>query len=147
MQYGALREPLLIVSPWFEERRREYQDHLLALSQTGQYDPWITFFCEGIWAQSVSTMERVEKLLDYQEELRELVRSKNIRGVAARIAEDLVGNPMIQPTWAAKHYAVSYQAANKGIQRLLDEGVLEEMTGRSYGRIFASPRVLVLVQG
>src|ERR1700730_10939459 len=130
MQYGTLREPLLIVSPWFEERRREYQDHLLALSQTGDYDPWVAFFCEGIRAQAVSTAERVEKLLDHQAELRELVRSRNIRGVAARIAEDLIGNPMIQPTWAAKHYGVSYQAANHGMQRLLEEQVLEEMTGR-----------------
>jgi Fic family protein len=146
MQYKALREPLLIVSPWFEERRRDYQDHLLALSQTGDYDPWVAFFCEGIRAQAVSTMERVEKLLDYQEELRELLRSRNIRGVAARIAEDLIGTPMIQPTWAAKHYGVSYQAANNGIQRLLEEGVLEEMTGRSYGRMFASRYVLALLQ-
>lgn len=147
MQYGVLREPLLIVSPWFEERRREYQDHLLALSQTGDYDPWIAFFCEGIWAQAESTIDRVDKLLDYQEELRRLVRDKNIRGVAARIAEDLIGNPMIQPTWAAKHYGVSYQAANNGIQRLLIEGVLDELTGRTYGRVFASSYVLGLVQG
>ena len=146
MQYGVLREPLLVVSPWFEERRREYQDQLLALSQTGEYDPWVAFFCEGIRAQAVSTMERVEKLLDYQAELRELVRTRNIRGVGARIAEDLIGNPMIQPTWAAKHYGVSYQAANNGMQRLLDEHVLEEMTGRRYDRMFASRRVLALLQ-
>jgi cell filamentation protein, protein adenylyltransferase len=147
MQYRALREPLLIVSPWFEERRRDYQDHLLALSQTGDYDSWVAFFCEGIRAQAVSTLERVEKLLDYQVELRDLVRNRNIRGVAARIAEDLIGTPMIQPTWAAKHYGVSYQAANTGIQRLLEEQVLEEMTGRSYRRIFASRTVLSLLQG
>jgi len=146
MQYGVLREPLLVVSPWFEERRREYQDHLLTLSQTGDYAPWVAFFCEGIRAQAVSTMERVEKLLDYQAELRELVRSRNIRGVAARIAEDLIGNPMIQPTWAAKHYGVSYQAANQGMQRLLGEQVLEEMTGRRYDRMFGSRRVLALLQ-
>lgn len=30
---GALiREPLLVVSPWFEQRRAEYQDALLRLS-------------------------------------------------------------------------------------------------------------------
>jgi Fic family protein len=145
MQHGAIRDPLLIVSPWFEERRREYQDHLLALSQTGDYNPWVTFFCEGIRAQAIATFNRVEGLLDYQEELRVLVREKNIRGVAARIAEDLIGIPMIQPTWAARHYAVSYQAANNGIQRLLAESVLEEMTGRNYDRIFGSQRVLALI--
>lgn len=146
MQYGVLREPLLIVSPWFEERRRDYQDQLLGLSQTGDYDAWVAFFCEGIRAQAVSTMERVEKLLEYQAELRELVRSRNIRGIAARIAEDLIGNPMIQPTWAARRYGVSYQAANNGVQRLLAEGVLEEMTGRRYDRMFASRRILALLQ-
>jgi Fic family protein len=145
MQYGTLRDPLLIVSPWFEERRREYQDHLLTLSQTGDYNPWVTFFCEGIQAQATSTLSRVESLLDYQKELRALVREKNIRGVAARIAEDLIGVPVIQPTWAARHYGVSYQAANNGIQRLFDEQVLEEITGRNYDRVFGSRRVLGLI--
>ncbi|MEO8093273.1 MAG: Fic family protein [bacterium] len=143
---GVLRDPLLIVSPWFEARRRDYQDQLLELSQTGKFDAWVGFFCEGIRAQALSTMERVEDLLEQQRQIRRLVDEKKIRGVAVRIAEDLIETPMVRATYAAKQYGVSYQAANQGIKRLVNEGILEEITGRTYGRVFASQRILTILQ-
>jgi len=36
MRAGALRYPLLNLSPWLEARRTEYQDELLSLSQHGR---------------------------------------------------------------------------------------------------------------
>lgn len=48
MQYGVLRFPILIVSPWFEARRLEYQNHLLRVSQTGDFDPLGTLLCRGL---------------------------------------------------------------------------------------------------
>jgi Fic family protein len=35
---AAIREPLLVVSPWFEQRRDRYQDALLELSCDGNWD-------------------------------------------------------------------------------------------------------------
>jgi Fic family protein len=146
MQDGVLRDPLLVVSPWFETRRRAYQDQLLSVSQTGDFDSWVAFFCEGLQAQADATLERVERLLAYQQQLRDACRERNIRGVASRMAEDLIGNPLLRPSRAAKEYGVSYQAANKAIARLANEGIIEEMTGRRYGRIFRSPGVLEILQ-
>lgn len=147
MQYGAIHYPLLIVSPWFEARRREYQDHLLEVSRTGDFDPWIRFFAEGLRAQAEQTVGRVEALLDYQDEMRRKVREGNIRGVRARLMEDLVGQPIISVPWAEEKYGVSYQAVNEAVRRLVGDGVLEEMTGRNYNRLFAAPRVLAIVEG
>ena len=44
MLRGVLDEPVLTVSPWLEERRERYQAELLALSMTGDWDPWVNFF-------------------------------------------------------------------------------------------------------
>jgi Fic family protein len=146
MRDRQLSIPVLVVSPWFEARRREYQDQLLDLSATGDFDAWVAFFCEGIRAQAVTTQERVQSLLDYQVEAREICRRKKIRGVASRVAEDLIGNPMLTPTRIAEEYGVSYQAANKAILRLEQEDLLTEITGRKYGRMFASDDVLRILQ-
>jgi len=146
MQYGAIHYPLLIVSPWFEARRREYQDHLLEVSQTGEFDPWVRFFAEGLRAQADETVRRVEALLDYQDEMRDAVRRGNVRGVRARIMEDIVGQPIISVTWAETQYGVSYQAVNEAVRRLVKDGVLLEMTGRNYNRLFAAPRVLAIIE-
>lgn len=147
MQYGGLHYSLLIVSPWFEARRRDYQDELIRVSQTGNFDPWVRFFSEGLRAQADETLRRIEALLDYQDQMRNLVRDRRIRGVRAQIMEDIVGQPVIAVPWAKDHYGVSYQAANEAVAKLVEDGILQEMTGRNYDRIFASGRVLAIVEG
>jgi Fic family protein len=146
LQDEVLRDPLLVVSPWFEARRREYQDQLLSLSQTGDFDAWISFFCEGIRSQALSTLDRVERLLSYQQDVRERCQREKVRGVATRIAENLIGNPILQTTRAGRQYSVSYQAANKAIAKLVELGLLEETTGRNYGRTYRAPGVLEILQ-
>jgi Fic family protein len=146
MRYEVLHYSLLIVSPWFEARRLEYQDALLSVSQTGDFDPWIKFFSDGLRAQADETFVRIAELLDYQDELRALIRDRGIRGVRAQIMEDIVGQPIIAVPWAAQRYGVSYQAANEAIAKLVDAEILEEMTGRNYDRLFAARRVLRIIE-
>lgn len=141
MQSGALRQPLLIVSPWFEARRSRYQDGLLSLSQTGDWSRWVEFFAEALRDQARATHQQVEALLRCREEVRVKIRSGELRGVAGRIAEDLIEIPVITSTWAKDRYGVSYQAANSAMAKLVAEGLLVEATGRNYGRIFAAPKV------
>lgn len=59
---GLLSQSLLSVSPWFERRREDYQDHLAAVSATGDWDPWIRFFAEGIQSSALDTAERLLEL-------------------------------------------------------------------------------------
>ena len=47
---GVLTEPTLTVSSWFEARRTDYYDHLLAVSTRGDWDPFIGFFAAGLRA-------------------------------------------------------------------------------------------------
>jgi hypothetical protein len=42
---------------------------------------------------------------------------------------------------------VPHQAANEAIAKLVKDGILEEMTGRNYARLFASRRVLRILEG
>jgi Fic family protein len=65
MRQEVLRHPILVVSPWFEARRLEYQDALLALSQTGIWDDWVRFFATGVGAAAATTHERVDELVSW----------------------------------------------------------------------------------
>lgn len=146
MTERALREALLEVSPWLEARRAEYQDQLFALSKTGNWDQWVRFFATAVRDQSASAVDRVNALIQYQSELRELLWSKSVRGGAAmHIAENLVGQPVITVTWAARLCNVTFPAANYAIRRLVSFGILEEVTGRDYGRVFVARPVLRIV--
>jgi Fic family protein len=142
---GALiREPLLVVSPWFEERRDRYQDALLRLSLSGDWDAWIAFFAEGVAASAAESQRKVERLVDLQEELRSAVQSAGRRGVAERLAADLVGRPYITLRDVVQEYELSKQGASKAIKSLLELGILEPSNLRPSGkaRLYVAPTVV-----
>ena len=123
---GALiREPLLVVSPWFEQRRAQYQDALLALSCSGDWDAWVAFFAEGVAASAAASQRKVEALVALQMEHRERVQRAGKRGVAERLAADLVGIPYVHRTGVMRRYGLTGQGAANAIRALVDLGLLE----------------------
>jgi Fic family protein len=144
---GALiREPLLIVSPWFEARREEYQTALLELSFNGDWDAWIAFFAEGVAASAAESQRKVERLVMLQEDLRSRVQGAGKRGVAERLAADLVGLPYITRADVAHRYDLSGQGAINSINTLIGLGILEQSSMRSRnGRLYVAPEVVRVV--
>lgn len=145
---GALiREPLLVVSPWFEQRREQYQDGLLALSCSGDWDAWIAFFAEGVAAAAIESQTKVEKLVALQGAYRSQVQKAGKRGVAERLAADLVGSPYLTRRVVAKQYGLSYQGAINAINTLIALGILQDadarvIRGMKGTRVFEAPAVV-----
>jgi Fic family protein len=141
---GALiREPLLVVSPWFEQRRDQYQDALLELSCDGDWDAWINFFAQGVAASAAESQRKVERLGELQDDLRGRVQAAGKRGVSERLAADLVGAPYVTRADVAERHGVSGQAAISAINTLVDLGILQraEFNSRRRGRVFFAPEV------
>jgi Fic family protein len=123
---GALiREPLLVVSPWFEQRRGQYQDQLLELSVDGDWDRWIAFFAEGVAASATESQTKVERLVALQADLRARVQAARKRGAAEQVAADLVGQPFITSGDVARRNDLSPQGAINVIRTLTDLKILE----------------------
>ncbi|GAA1840209.1 hypothetical protein GCM10009687_01520 [Asanoa iriomotensis] len=142
-----LRFPLLNLSPWLERRRREYQDHLLQCSVTGEFDAWIRFFSEAARAQATRAVAKIEALHDWRDHALALIRGSGASGrLISAITEDLIGYPLLTPKTAANRYDATYPGANKAIDRLVQLGILRERTGRRYGRVFAAPEVLRIIE-
>ena len=141
---GELRYPVLNISPWLEQHRAEYQDALLRVSQTGQWDQWVSFIAAAIHAEALDVIARVDRLLVLRDSFRQALRGS--KGVSLRIADDLIGYPMITATLAASLYRVSYQAANSAIAKLVDKGILRQRTSGRYDRIFQCDSVLAALE-
>lgn len=144
---GALiREPLLVVSPWFEQRREQYQDALLGLSITGDWDSWIAFFSEGVAASASESQRKVERLVALQNDMRARVQAAGKRGASERLAADLVGLPFVTRADVATRYTLSGQGAINAINTLVDLGILhltEIRTNR--GALFVAREVVDIV--
>ena len=146
MRQGVLRHPILVVSPWFEARRTEYQDALLALSQTGDWNDWVHFFATGVAAAAETTHERVDALISWQEETLLRVREAGISGVAERVAGELIGTPILHAGRVKSHHKVSHQAAMNALRRLAELGIVQEKTRNGRISFTASPVVQLLSQ-
>lgn len=146
LRAGAIAEGLLAVSPWFEARRQDYQDQLLEVSRTGDFDQWIQFFCEGLHARALATTQAVSALIAYADELRDLAAKERLTGVIVHVLSTLIGQPVLTARSLADTHDVTAQTAYAVIDRLSRLGVLTELTGRSYGRVFAAHRVLEIVR-
>lgn len=125
MRGALIREPLLVVSPWFEQRRVAYQDALLEVSCTGNWDAWIAFFAEGVSASARESQLKVERLVSLQDALRRRVQNAGKRGKAEQVAADLVGMPFITMPDVAAAYRLSQQGAINVVRALQRIGILE----------------------
>ncbi|MDP9433920.1 MAG: Fic family protein [Actinomycetota bacterium] len=143
---GAMRYPVLNLSPWFEPRKDAYKDALLAVSRTGDYAPWLCFFFEAVMAQAEDAVRRIEALMTARAEFLEVLREDRARGVVLEIVEDLIGYPVITPTEAAALHNVTYPPAARAVSRLERLGILKEITGSNYGRIYVCERVMRIVE-
>src|SRR5262249_7374281 len=109
MSSGTLSEPTLTVSPWFEARRAEYFDRLLAVSTNGNWDGWIRFFASGIAASARETATQLRDLLAAQARLKATVRAAGIRAeTAMRVIDFAVAQPIFTVRQVEQHLAVSY---------------------------------------
>ncbi|MDQ3955734.1 MAG: Fic family protein [Actinomycetota bacterium] len=144
---GALSVPILNISPYLQARREEYQDLLRRVSATGDFDTWVAFFCEGIRAQSLAGLEKTHRLLQLRDVMVEKLRSRNVRGMAIKVAEDLIGRPVLTTTEVRDLYGVKYQSASNIIQTLVSAGLLEDIPWRKNRRLFFSQEIIDIYEG
>jgi len=127
------------------EREDQYQSHLFNVSATGDFDQWISFFCEALIAHSREAVACAGELLALRQRLLDDARRARIRGVGFMLAGDLIGYPMLTARMVKDLYEVSPQAANNAVGRLAEVGILRERTNRTYARIFSCDAVLAIV--
>jgi len=146
LQSGAIRHPAITVSPWFFRYRERYQDELLAVSCTGDWNPWVQFFCQAIVAQCDALIAGAMQLFDWLNTSRERVNQRRWAGAIYDVLTELTQWPMISVASISNRHEMTPTAASNIVNHLVEIGVLEEMTGRSYGRMFGAISVMKIVE-
>ncbi len=123
-----------------------YQDELQNLSMTGDFDRWIAFFCEGIRAQAEASASKITELLTFQQHAIAKARGSGRRNLSVDIASDLIERPVLTVSAAKRHYDVSFPAANNAVARLVELGLLTEITGKDHDRVFRSDQVVRILE-
>ncbi|MDQ3674569.1 MAG: Fic family protein [Gemmatimonadota bacterium] len=133
---GFLPTPLLYLSAYFDRHKEEYKDRLLAVSQQDQWDEWIGFFLTGVAEQSREAIAMSDRLLALQSAYRDQLTGPRVSVNQARLVDFLFEHPAVTASQVARRLDVSTRGAYDLIKRLVERGILEEVTGRSYNQIF-----------
>ena len=146
LRSGAIRQPAITISPWLLKKRDEYQEELLAVSCTGNWNGWVSLFCEAVTAQCTSLILGAQRLTDWLTASRRKLDERRWTGKIYRVLEGLVEWPITTVADTATRYEVASPTANSIISHLAEVGILTEMTGRSYARSFGALEVMRIVE-
>jgi Fic family protein len=143
---GCLTQPLLYLSSYLERNKDEYMDHLLRVSQSGDWVPWLEFFLEGVAVQARTAVDRSNELLT----LRDLYKTKWIEQststVILRLIDMIFERPAVTITGVANALGITFRAAQMNVEKLESDHVLKEVTGKSRNRVYLAPAIIKIIE-
>ncbi len=141
IESGCLSQPLLYLSAYFEQRRAAYYGALSEGRRSGDLKPWIRLFLDAIAVQSVDAARRADELTKLEGEYRRKIQSSRSR-VTHLLVDLLFANMYVSASMVAQKLNVTPLSARTSIVDLEERGILEEITGRKKGRIYAAREIV-----
>jgi Fic family protein len=147
VEKGMLSHPLIQLSAYFEQHRSEYYDHLLRVSQTGEWQPWVQYFLDAVRQESAEAVRRTQAILSLRNHYREKMEAAGASAQALKVVDDLFVTPATTINAVAKRLRASYPTADALVRKLVRAGILREDQRRRRNRVFQASEILKLVQG
>jgi Fic family protein len=139
----VLREPMLYLSLFLKQQRSRYYELLEAVRKDGEWEAWITFFCQGVTAVAESSVSTARRLLALAESDRErLARLGRKAGSAAAVQHALLRTPVCTIPRLAKRTGLTLPTIAKALDVLLDRRIVSETTGKKRNRVYRYDRYL-----
>ncbi len=146
-QWKLLPQPLLYLSGFFEKNRSEYYNLLLAVSQRGRWEEWLSFFLTGIRDQSRVTTRCVQGLQTLRAKYYGLHADKRDGLRLNKLVDYLIGSPIVTIKQIENGLGLTdYKIAQRYVTKLQDEGILREITGKTRNRLFRADEILRVIE-
>jgi len=143
IERGRLSQPLLYLSAYIEAHRQEYFDLLQRVKTHGDWNSWLYYFLRGVEVTSKQAVRQAGALMDLREKLHIEIRSKP---KAVALIDPLFANPYMTVSRAAELLNVSLPTARQVVKALEESGMLQEITGRAWGKTYVATRILKLIE-
>lgn len=133
MEREVLQKPVLYLSHYFKRHRQAYYEHLQAVRDTGDWERWLAFFLRGVDEVSAEAAQTAGRILALREDHRAAITEQLGRaaGNGHRVLETLFDRPIVSVKDVQSAIGTTYAAANSLVARMVDVGILREITGYS----------------
>lgn len=141
---GYLERPNLYLSEYFNRNKATYIDRLQAVRTDGDWEAWLSFFIEGVAKQAEESVTRTLALDElrrrYDDEYGGVSYTKN------RLACALFEQPYVTTQTVANRFDVEQSTAYRAISKLVDEGILEEVTGKERNKEYRAKEIFDILE-
>ena len=144
---GLLEQPVVYMSAYINEHRRQYADLLLSISQRGgqAWSDWIGFFLDAIRTQALDAIWRSEELINLQVRFHDLLKQDGAPPRLFPVIDSLFSTPAINIADLMKLTNRTKTTAGKDITRLEQLGILREYTGRDRERDWLAQQIVDVI--
>lgn len=143
--WGLLPQPLLYLSAYFESNRQAYYDHLLAVSQSGAWEAWLTYFLSGVATQSRDAVGRMRSLQDLRERYRLRFQKGRATARLLQVVDLLFARPVVTVRQVEAALQIDFPVAQRYVNQLVKDGLLREITGRARNRVFRADEIIAVI--
>ena len=141
-----LPKPMLYLSAYFVKNQEDYYRLLLGVSQNGDWIPWVRFFLKAVEEQSRDAIKRSGAILDLWATYRNRMQEARASALLLSLVDELFSFPAISTGIASRVLGVTPRSAQLNIDKLVEAGILEEVTGKKRNRIYASREIISIVE-
>lgn len=133
-----LAKPVLYLSHYFKQHRREYYERLQAVRDAGDWEGWLAFFLEGVIEVSQQATHTAAAILRMREDYRARITEHLGRAAAngQRVMDRLFDQPIVTVASVRDWLELTPAGANQIVARLEGIGLLREITGYARNRRF-----------
>ncbi len=135
---GVLHQPLLYLSLYLKTHRADYYRLLQEVRERGAWEAWLEFFLEGVAEtanQAFQTANRIASLM--AEDRERIVAEADRTGSVLQVHDLMRTRPFLTANLAAEQSGLTMPTVNAALAQLQSLGLIEEITGRKRGRVFA----------
>jgi Fic family protein len=138
-----LPQPLLYLSEYIERNKQEYYDCLQRIRTHGDWPRWLSYFMEGVRWSAARAARQARELMDLREQMRRKVSDSP---KALPLVDELFVNPYMTTTRAKTILKVTDPTARAALGVLESAGLVQEVSGRRWGRQYLARGVLKAIE-
>lgn len=139
LERGRLPLPLLYLSDYIDEHRKDYYELLQRVRTHGDWTAWLRYFLTGVERIARSAVRQSGRLIDIRERYRAKVKDK---ARAAALLDELFKNPYITVRRAEKALRVTNPTARKAVEILTERGILAPLGDKRWNKVYVSKEIL-----
>ena len=141
LEKKVIKTPSLYLSFYLKEHRIEYYDRMSAIRETGDYEQWIKFFLEGIYASGKSAIETANELIALRDKnirkLRNEKYTKRTFETMMKVFHYLEAHPIIDIGKTAEDLSIAYNTVSSAVNRFEKLGILHLVKKQGRNKVYS----------